>query len=140
MGYGAQVVEAQNLGPSATPADLIKCFEPARAAFIQRRKDVHGNDSTAWIGSMLSPQVMTQAAADWRAPTPWEIRHVAGTGSFTRMSMKRGSELVGVNLQSFKRYASNGPNAFRISYAAWHLLLHRLGIQSCQVEPLSWSG
>ena len=64
----------------------------------------------------------------------------AGAGSFARISMQRGSELVSVSLQSFKRYASEGPKAHCISFAAWHLLLHRLSIQSLPTQQLSWCG
>ena len=141
MGYSLQVVGTQGLSDGVTPTQLVKAFESMRALFVaQRRAQLDDDGSPAWIGAMLPSQVMTQIPADWRPPTPWEMRHVAGTGSFARISMQRGSELVGVNLQSFKRYASEGPKAHRISFAAWHLLLHRLGIQSLPTEHQSWCG
>lgn len=140
MGYGLQVVGTLSLGADVTPAQLVLAFEPTRARFVELHKAAHSADSPAWIGALLPAQVMTQIAADWRPPTPWEMRHVAGSGSFSRMSMQRGADLVGVNKQSFKRYTTDGPNAFRISFAAWHLLLHRLGIQALPVAPTAWSG
>ena len=141
MGYGLQVVGTQGLSADVTPGLLVKAFESTRALFVAQRKAQLGADeSPAWIGAMLSPQVMSQNPADWRPPTPWEVRHVAGAGSFARVSMQRGSELVGVSLQSFKRYVSEGPKAHCISFAAWHLLLHRLSIQSLPSQQLSWCG
>ena len=140
MGYGLRVVGTQGLG-DLPAAQLVRAFDPMRTLFVEQHKaQLIADDSRAWIGAMLAPQVMAQTAADWRPPTPWEVRHVAGAGSFTRMSMQRGSELVGVNLQTFKRYATEGPNAHSISFAAWHLLLHRLGVQSLPAAPVTWSG
>lgn len=88
--------------------------------------------STAqWIASLLPDDVLTPAADAWRAPTSWEIRHVVGENSFTGISGARAAALVGVTPQNFRKYTTADGAATRqtMSYAMWHLLMHRLGVQ-----------
>jgi len=88
--------------------------------------------SRAWIASLLPDDVMTTIPEDWRPPTSWEIRHFVGEGSFTGLSGAKVANLVGINPQSFRKYTAQEGASSRqnISYAMWHLLLHRLEIQS----------
>ena len=88
--------------------------------------------SRAWIVSLLPDDVMTTIPEDWRPPTSWEIRHLVGEGSFTGLSGAKAASLVGINPQSFRKYTAQEGASSRqnISYAMWHLLLHRLEIQS----------
>ncbi len=86
----------------------------------------------AWIAELLPDDVLTTAADDWRPPTSWEIRHIVGEGSFTGISGAKAANMVGINPQSFRKYTAQDGASSRqnISYAIWHLLLHRLEIQS----------
>lgn len=85
----------------------------------------------AWIAELLPEEVLTTDRDEWRAPTPWEIRHVVGAGSFIGISGAKAAELVGVNASSFRKYtAQEGAKSRQnMSFAMWHLLLHRLGVQ-----------
>ena len=85
----------------------------------------------SWIAGMLPAEVMTSDPNAWRAPTSWEIRHVVGEGSFTGLSGAKAAELVGVTPQNFRKYTAQDGAKTRqnMSYAMWHLLLHRLGVK-----------
>lgn len=91
----------------------------------------HAATPTQWIASLLPDDVLTPAADAWRAPTSWEIRHVVGENSFTGISGARAAALVGVTPQNFRKYTTADGAATRqtMSYAMWHLLMHRLGVQ-----------
>lgn len=88
--------------------------------------------ANAWIAGLLPDEVLTRDASEWRAPTAWEIRHVVGEGSFTRVSGAKAAALVGILPQNFRKYTAADGAASRqgMSFAMWHLLLHRLGVQS----------
>jgi len=90
----------------------------------------------SWIADLLPHDVLTTNADEWRAPTPWEIRHVVGVGSFIGISGAKAAELVGVNASSFRKYtAQEGAKSRQaMSYAMWHLLLHKLGVQKLGVS------
>lgn len=85
----------------------------------------------AWLAGLLPDDVMTDDSELWRAPTSWEIRHIVGEGSFTGVSGARAAALVGVSPQNFRKYtAADGASTRQpISFAMWHYLLARLGIQ-----------
>ncbi|MFG5777706.1 hypothetical protein ACFIQF_11590 [Comamonas sp. J-3] len=89
------------------------------------------NDN-AWIASLLPDDVLTDAPEAWRAPTSWELRHVVGEGSFTGVTGAKAAELVGVTPQNFRKYtaADDATTRQKISFAMWHLLLHKLGVQA----------
>ena len=89
----------------------------------------------SWIADLLPADVLTTNASEWRAPTPWEIRHVVGAGSFIGISGAKAAELVGVNASSFRKYtAQEGAKSRQnMSFAMWHLLLHRLAVQKMGV-------
>lgn len=86
----------------------------------------------AWIADLLPGDVLTTDADEWRAPTAWEIRHLVGEGSFIGISGAKAAALVGVNPSSFRKYtAQDGAKSRQnMSFAMWHLLLHRLGVQT----------
>lgn len=88
-----------------------------------------------WISSLLPDSVLTDNAEDWRPPTAWELRHIVGEGSFTGQSGAKVAEMVGITPQGFRKYTANesAKNRQAISFAMWHLLLHKLGIQKLKV-------
>lgn len=91
----------------------------------------HERPALAWIAALLPDAVLTLDPAEWRAPTSWEIRHVVGEGSFTGISGAKAAALVGVTPQNFRKYTARDGASTRqqISFAMWHLLLHRLEIK-----------
>lgn len=98
-------------------------------AALQRR---HGAPNLAWIAALLPDDVKSRDAAEWRAPTSWELRHVVGEGSFTGVTGAQAAALVGVTPQNFRKYTARDGASTRqgMSFAMWHLLLHKLGVQS----------
>lgn len=84
-----------------------------------------------WIANLLPDNVMTIDPEEWRAPSSWEIRHVVGEGSLIGISGSKAAALVGVNPSSFRKYtAQDGAKSRQnMSFAMWHLLLHRLDVQ-----------
>lgn len=85
----------------------------------------------AWISGLLPAALLTQDSEDWRAPTAWEIRHVVGEGSFTGISGAKAALIVGVTPQNFRKYTASDSANMRqsMSFAMWHLLLHKLGVK-----------
>lgn len=92
----------------------------------------HAAPARAWIAGLLPDEVLTLDAADWRAPTAWEIRHIVGEGSFTGITGAQAAALVGVLPQNFRKYTAADGSSSRqgMSFAMWHWLLHRLEVQS----------
>ena len=92
----------------------------------------HQAPALAWVAGLLPSEVLTLDAKEWRAPTAWEIRHVVGEGSFTGITGSKAADLVGILPQNFRKYTAADGAASRqnMSFAMWHLLLHRLGVQS----------
>ena len=92
----------------------------------------HQAPPLAWVTGLLSEEVLTLDAAEWRAPTAWEIRHVVGEGSFTGITGSKAAALVGILPQNFRKYtaADGAASRQKMSFAMWHLLLHQLGVQS----------
>ena len=84
-----------------------------------------------WVAALLPENTLTLDPDTWQAPTAWVIRHVVGEGSFTGLSGAKAAALVGVTPQNFRKYMATDSAATRqnISFAMWHLLLHRLGVQ-----------
>lgn len=83
-----------------------------------------------WITGLLPDSVLTDDPESWRAPTAWEIRHVVGEGSLTGISGAKAASLVGISPQNFRKYTARDDASTRqnMSFAAWHLLLHKLGV------------
>ncbi|WP_234085248.1 hypothetical protein [Azonexus sp. R2A61] len=83
-----------------------------------------------WVRNLLPVDVVTTDPEQWRAPSSWEIRHVVGEGSFTGISGAKAAALVGMTPQNFRKYTATDGASTRqnISFAAWHLLLKKLGV------------
>lgn len=98
----------------------------------------HNLPCHAWIADLLPADVLTTGPEDWRPPTHWELRHIIGEGSLTGITGAKASAMVGVNPSSFRKYtASEGAkNRQQMSFAMWHLLLHRLEIKRL---PENWA-
>lgn len=115
-------------------ADEFERLADAHRAIAEAGKAVTSRSATpkAWIAGLLPDEVMTDDPARWRAPASWEIRHVVGEGSFTGLSGARCAALVGVSPQNFRKYtAADGASTRQlISFATWHYLLARLGVQT----------
>lgn len=91
----------------------------------------HELSERAWIADLLPADVLTIDPDEWRSPTHWELRHIIGEGSLTGITGAKAAALVGVNPSSFRKYTASesSKNRQRMSFAMWHLLLHRLEIQ-----------
>lgn len=85
----------------------------------------------AWIASLLPDDVLTTDVEQWRAPSAWEIRHLVGEGSFTGLSGAKAAALLGISPQNWRKYTAADTAKTRqpMSYAMWHLLLLKLGVQ-----------
>lgn len=136
------------LAASTFPAEFSGCITDDRFPYwlMTAAKPRHGMPVTiqefaalapalaapanAWIAGLLPDDVLTSTPSEWRAPSGWEIRHVVGEGSLTGISGARAAELVGVTPQNFRKYtAADGAKTRQaISFAMWHLLLHKLGV------------
>lgn len=79
----------------------------------------------------LPAEVLTEDPWYWRAPTAAEIRVVIGKGSETGIPGAQAAHLVGVLPQNFRKYTASDDAASRqkMSFAMWHLLLHRAGVK-----------
>lgn len=99
-----------------------------------QRGSTHTDDEPpyAWVADLLPEEVTTRNHAAWRAPTNIELRHVVGEESFTSVSATKAAELVGIMPQNFRKYMARDGAAShqKISFAMWHLLLHKLGVQA----------
>ena len=84
-----------------------------------------------YIAARLPPDVLTEDPATWRAPTSAEIRVVVGKDSETGLSGAAAAHLVGVLPQNFRKYtaADDAVSRQKMSFAMWHLLLHRAGVR-----------
>lgn len=89
----------------------------------------------AWMAEILPAIVLTSDPEEWRAPTSWELRHLVGEGSFTKISGAKAAVMVGISPQNFRKYTASddAKNRQSISFAMWHLLLHKLNVQSLSV-------
>ncbi len=124
------------LGVTPMAADEFARLQAAHAAISDAltspRSTVGPSMPSAWIASLLPDEVLAQDPGEWRAPTSWELRHVVGEGSFTGVTGAQAAALVGVTPQNFRKYTARDGASTRqgMSYAMWHLLLHRLGVQA----------
>ena len=96
-----------------------------------RIRERHSAPPLNWIAGLLPADVLARELADWRAPTSWELRHVVGEGSFTGWTGAQAAAMVGVTPQNFRKYTARDGASTRqgMSFAMWHLLLHKLGVQ-----------
>jgi len=112
-------------------ARLKTAHEAIKDALLHPPPDAPPELPLAWVQALLPDDVLTEDKTHWRAPTAWEIRHVVGEGSFSGITGAEAAELVGGSPQGFRKYlaADGAKNRQPISYAAWHLLLHKLGVK-----------
>ena len=91
----------------------------------------HAAGARSWIAGLLPEEVLTTDVDGWRAPSAWEIRHVVGEGSLTGLSGAAAAAMVGISPANFRKYTAgeSAKNRQSMSYAAWHLLLQKMGIQ-----------
>lgn len=84
-----------------------------------------------WIAQLMPDEVLTSVPSAWVAPTSWQIRHIVGEGSLTGITGSQAADLVGVTPANFRKYTARDDAKSRqnMSYAMWHLLLHKLGVQ-----------
>lgn len=84
-----------------------------------------------WIASMLDPAILSGDAHVWRAPNPWEIRHVVGEHSLIGVSSVKTAEMLGITPPNFRKYMASGSakNRHAIGFSTWHLLLHFFGVK-----------
>ncbi|AZC19525.1 hypothetical protein [Pseudomonas sp. CMR5c] len=96
----------------------------------------HKAPARAWICGLLPEEVVTDNPAEWRAPTSWEIRHIVGEGSLTGVPGSTAAGMVGVTPQNFRKYtAADGASTKQnMSFAMWHLLMHKLEVKSLRID------
>lgn len=125
-----------DIGVTPMTADEFARLQEAHAAIAAAltapRDAVCPSMPSAWIASLLPDEVLAQDPDEWRAPTSWELRHVIGEGSFTGVTGAQAAALVGVTPQNFRKYTAREGASTRqgMSFAMWHLLLHKLGVQA----------
>ncbi|WP_315534086.1 hypothetical protein [Delftia acidovorans] len=91
----------------------------------------HEAPELGWVTGLLPDAVLSPEPSLWEPPSNWHIRHVVGVGSFTGVSGATAAELVGVTPQNFRKYTATDSASThqKMSFAMWHALLHRLGVQ-----------
>lgn len=125
-----------DLGVTPMAADEFVRLQEAHAAIAEAlaapREDVGPSMPSAWVAGLLPDEVLAQDPGEWRAPTSWELRHVVGEGSFTGVTGAQAAAMVGVTPQNFRKYTARDGASTRqgMSFAMWHLLLHKLGVQA----------
>ncbi|WP_447556409.1 hypothetical protein [Vreelandella sp. EE22] len=99
-----------------------------------RLRAEHELPKYAWIANLLPHEVLNTDPDEWRAPTAWEIRHIVGFYATIGISGAAAAELVGVTPPNFRKYTAqeSAKNRQSMSFAMWHLLLHRLGVQTLE--------
>lgn len=82
------------------------------------------------LKDLLPEEVLTLDADRWRPPAPEEVRLVKELAG-KEWTNERLCKLIGVTEAAFVRYMSiyRIKNRAVIRFAAWHLLLHRLGLK-----------
>lgn len=112
-------------------ADAHAAIGEAQQDLVRVRAEFTRPHVNAWISELLPAAVLSEDPEAWRSPTSWELRHVVGEGSFTGISGAAAAALVGVTPQNFRKYTARDEASTRqnMSYAMWHLLLHKLGVK-----------
>ena len=90
------------------------------------------------VQALLPPDVLSEDPGAWRAPTSAEIRVVIGKDSATGLPGAQAAHLVGVLPQNFRKYtaADDAASRQKMSFAMWHLLLHRTGVKLVSVVEI----
>lgn len=87
---------------------------------------------------MLPEETLTEDLSAWWVPTGAEIRIVIVRNSETGLTVAEAARLVGVLPQNSRKYtaAENASSRQKTSFAMWHLLLYRTGVQMATVINL----
>lgn len=120
------------------PAMVALHTERLDRAEGEARQKRAATPSRGWICKLLPGAVLSQNPATWRAPSSWEIRHIVGEGSLTRISGAKAAGLIGVTASNFRKYtaADDARTRQNMGFAMWHALLHTLDVQHMH----RWSG
>lgn len=83
------------------------------------------------IAKLLPPHTLVEDPDQWLPPTSEQIRLIVGRGSATGVSGAIAARLIGTSSSHWRKYtATERANVkAKIPFAAWHLLLHKLGIK-----------
>ena len=83
------------------------------------------------IAKLLPPNTLVEDPDAWTPPTSEQIRLIVGRDSKTRIPGALAARSVGLTPQHWRRFTAKESASARstISFAVWHLLLHRLGIK-----------
>ena len=136
MLFDGREISVQTVRATARQSVVLEVFEAQRQCHINELKarasasQQASASPHAWISTLLPSEVLTLDKDGWRSPTHDELAHVIGIGSLTGIPGERAAELVGHDPQNFRKYTASATAQHRqsISFATWHLLLHRLGI------------
>ena len=92
----------------------------------------------ARIAAMLPEETLTEDPSAWWMPTGAEIRIVIVRNSETGLTVAEAAGLIGVLPQNFRKYtaADDASSRQKMSFAMWHLLLYRTGVQMATVVDL----
>ena len=124
-----------DLGSVPMGADEFERLQAAHEAIADalqhRAVTAESPMSFAWLTDLLPAELLSDDPDVWRAPSSWELRHVVGEGSFTGVTGAKAAELVGVLPQNFRKYTAKDGASSRqaMSFAMWHLLIHKLGVK-----------
>jgi hypothetical protein len=99
-----------------------------------------GETLVAFAARVLPKEVLSDDPDSWCTPTSDEVRLVVGRNSATKVTGANAARLVGITEAAFRKYLANQGSSRRhsMSFSAWHLLLHRLGLKQATfgvVEP-----
>lgn len=127
------------LGDKPITQEGFEWLKKEQATISAQVKAMRQGMPKAWICAMLPHNSLTLNHELWVPPSPWHIRHVVGEGSFTGVTGIRAAAISGISAQHFRKFMAQPTsiNCQAIPFAAWHLLLQRLGVQSIlPLEPL----
>ena len=90
----------------------------------------------SYVAGLLPPEVLTENPDEWVPPSSDQVRILVGRASETGISGSKAARLIGVSDASFRKYTASvrANRRHHISFAAWHLLLIRLGIKPPTVD------
>ncbi len=137
MLFDGKEISVQTVRATARQSVVLEVFEAQRHSLVnraQRHAPVQASKPLPapmrGSSTLLPSEVLTLDKDAWRSPTHDELAHVIGIGSLTGIPGERAAALVGHEPQNFRKYTASATAQHRqsISFATWHLLLHRLGI------------
>ena len=118
---------------------LLASIEEFEKCLTAASPEVRDHFNRGLICDVRAAELLTEDPDVWRPPTSNEVRQIVGRSSKTGISGAKAARLIGVTDAAFRKYTA-GEGATRrhtISYAAWHLLLHRLSIRRATIENVT---